>query len=201
MEKLEIKKTYYPYIIITVSLIFVFFLGYFVIKPAYDDNLKKDKSIKNKKEVLNVLKDNEKKLSGLSSQKKDIEDKFKLVSASLPAVPEKSRLYMEIENLAYQSGLSPVSIKEDSEGATSSVSSVSETQAVSSPLPEGVVELKYTADLSGNYDSLKYFLDNSEKALRILKINKVSVKDKGDGNIDASISLSAFYKNDSEVLK
>lgn len=195
-SQINIKKSYYPYIILACSIIVALLAVFFVMKPVFEDMQKKDKVITNKRSNLNILKDNLEKLKELSSQDKEWKEKADLVLAAMPESSDKGRLFMELEGLASGSGLYIDSIREEtSVGAgTTSTQSQDSGGASSVQLSGGASELKYTITLSGSYDAVKNFLTYSEKALRILSISKIDITSKEDGSLNTQITLSAFYK-------
>ena len=192
-SQLNIKKSYYPFIILVGSVIIVFLAVFFLMKPVFEDIKSKDKIIASKRSASNTLKENLDKLKEFSSQEKEWKEKADLVLAALPENPDKGRLFMELESLASNSGLYVSSIREDTSQNTGTLSTQSQASE-STPLSSGANELKYTLTLSGSYDSFKSFLTYSGKALRILRISKVDIKSKEDGSLDIQVTLSAFYK-------
>ena len=193
-SQLNIKKSYYPFIILVGSVIIVFLALVFLMKPVFEDIKSKDKIIASKRSASNTLKENLDKLKDLSSQEKEWKEKADLVLAALPENPDKGRLFMELESLASNSGLYVSSIREEDTSQNTGTLSVQSQASESTPLPSGASELKYTLTLSGSYDSFKNFLTYSKKALRILRISNIDIKSKEDGSLDIQVTLSAFYK-------
>lgn len=193
-SQLNIKKSYYPFIILVGSVIVVFLALVFLMKPVFEDIKSKDKIIAGKRSASNTLKENLDKLKELSSQEKEWKEKADLVLASLPENPDKGRLFMELESLTSNSGLYVSSIREEDTSQNTGTLSTQSQASESTPLPSGANELKYTLTLSGSYDSFKNFLTYSKKALRILSISNIDIKSKEDGSLDIQVTLSAFYK-------
>ncbi len=193
-DKLKLKNSSYAIFAVLISLVAVVLLGFFLIKPLLLENSNQQKVLEQKRADLNILKDKEDKLKELSSKKNELKEDQKIVSAAIPETEDKDRLFLEFETLASSSGLYLDSLSEKE--MPSLLSSGSASSSSSEFLPADVSELNYALNLKGNYDSFKNFLTNSEKALSILNIKGVEIKQKEGQNLDITVYLSAFYKKD-----
>ena len=193
-DKLNLKSSSYAILVVLVSLIAVILSGFLLIKPLLDDNNAQQKVIEQKRADLNVYKDKEDKLKELSDKKQEIKDDSKAVLAAIPDHEDKDRLFVQFEKLASSSGLYLDSLAEKEVPSSSSKGSSARNK---SQAPEGVSKLNYVLNLKGNYEGFKNFLANSEKALSILEITRVEIKQKENQNLDITLYLSAFYKKDS----
>lgn len=189
-ERVE-EKNLTKYYIFLVVAIFLSMLSFFLImRPIYKDIKNKASIIDVKSWNLNVLKKKDEKLKELSSRSDEIKKSAEKVKAALPEGKDKARLFIEFEGLASSSGLTLISANEQTSTVDSSSTSGDKQGSVS-----GVSEVEYKLELKGSPEGFLIFLINSQKALRILRLDKIEVSEKeGDSNLDINITLSAFYK-------
>ncbi len=192
-EKINKLQTNFIPILIVLTLVVVFFVSFFVIKPLFKDNAEKKKEIELKKENLSILIEKEKRLKELSSKTQEIESDTQIVESALPNHQDKARLYVQFERIASASGVEIKSVAKEQLGDLSM-----QEGAVIIP---GVNELTFTIEVNGHYENVKNFLINMHKGLRILKIEKFAFKKNEDdfdlanlNTIQATISLKTYYK-------
>lgn len=188
MEEIETKKSANIFIGLAITIVCVILVGIFVIRPLFRDNSLKEKIIEAKRTNLSILKDKESKLSELSSKKDEIEENTRKVLAALPEHQDKARLLVQFEGLASRSN---IYLK----GATEEATGTSSEEKVSN-ISSGISEISYNLRFTGTYNDFKNFLINAQKALRILRINKIELKPASEGGnyLDISVNLSAFFK-------
>lgn len=195
-EKLKAGNTF-PIIVVSATIIVAVLLGFFVIKPLYEDNKKQVKIKDIKKSNLDILKAKQKTLESFSSQEDDIKNNAKIVSDAYPLYKDKGRIFVQLETIAADTSLKLAELKEENSNVDIAPVSTDQTVITDAP-PAGASEMQYTINLKGYYSGLQGFLTKAQDAIRLMKINGVEIKKADDGSLNIIIKASIFYRTEGE---
>lgn len=167
-EKSQFEEYKYAIIVIGSSILIAIILLFIVAIPLWKDLSKNSGTLKNYKEELTMLEDKLANLKELSNKEAQLKTDNAKVLAALPEDKDISRLFVQFENVANQSG---IVVTQVTESKTANSTGTNDTGQAGSITP---VIYKVTA-MATDYASLKNALANFEKALRIVSISEFDV--------------------------
>jgi Tfp pilus assembly protein PilO len=170
------------FVVPVIVLIVIFAVSLLVIRPKINDILKIRKEITQNQQKLDKL---DKKLSSLKVLgKEEIKTQLKTLSAAIPSAKDPANLVITIEKLAADSSITLESFSLTPGGIS--------TQSAQTDKTTDRMDFKLA--LRGTYQSLKDFLANSLKTVRIIAVQSISVSAGGEtGELDFATELSSFY--------
>lgn len=154
--------------------------------PLWKDLKKNTKEASETKIQLTLLKEKLENLKKLSEKEAEIKEKNAKVLAALPEDKDISRLFVQFENIATQSGLSVSQVSEG--GATAATDGTAPDQT------SLIIPVTYQVTATANdYASLKTALSSFEKALRLVSIDDFSAT-KGDPGINLNFNITTYKR-------
>ncbi len=176
----------------SVTLGVVTFLGvvisiFAVIMPMYQNASKVNQEEKVTKLELDAQKRRQARLDELITEKDSLDRESKLLSTALPSGKDVGPLFIQLSQLIVDTGGDIKGISGDSnQGATAGGSSL-----------VGLQKYTYTIPISFNdYSSLKSFINESKKALRLIDIGSIVVSAPETGKIDATVTLNTYARTE-----
>lgn len=157
-----------------------------VIRPMWATTSKTLDDIKVKKETMTKLSEKLENLKSLKTKEADLKEKNAKVLAALPKDNDVARLFVQLEEIAAQSG---VTVSQTSEQGAAVGSS---TNTVSASL---VKPVSYQLSASANsYEALKNTLNKFEQALRILSISSIDVS-KNNNQLGLTFGITTYVRS------
>ncbi|PIY97044.1 MAG: hypothetical protein COY66_01580 [Candidatus Kerfeldbacteria bacterium CG_4_10_14_0_8_um_filter_42_10] len=195
---------YFRFVLGGVVVLLLFISFYFILWPKYSeindqgglDYKSKVKLLESRKQELSQLQDLEKKYSQITSAEKE---KLRKI---LPSSKYFSDLFVQMENLAKESGLivSRISITEEgSTGvATDTNGSNTGSNANVGKTIGGIGTLGISLSVEGDnsYPALKIFLDNVEDNMRIVDMDSLSYSPPSEETPAFTVNLKTYYLED-----
>ncbi len=183
-EKNQLNEYKYPVIAVSGSLLLGVLLLFFVGRPVYNGIREVNYEIDEKRTVLEKKEEKLENLKKLSEREEEIKRENEIVLAALPEDREVSRLFVQFERIASDSGLSIQSINEKAE-----------TQAADTSQSE-IQETSYrVVGTAENYDSLKETLSRMETALRVLSVSDLDVSyNEGDRGLNLTMFVKTYKR-------
>jgi Tfp pilus assembly protein PilO len=168
---------------ILVAILLVSLIGI----PIWKDMQKNTATAKARQDEYKMLSDKLENLKKLSEKEKELKEKNAKVLAALPEDKDVSRLFVQFENIATQSGLT---VKQVSEGGAAGTA----TQAPASTTTGDIIPVVYQVSAtSKDYNSLKTALTNFEKALRIVSIDSFDVTN-GESGMNINFNITTYKR-------
>jgi Tfp pilus assembly protein PilO len=187
-EMIKKKNNYAIFLTVGTVLVSLLIIG-IVIYPLYNTAASTTKDANQKSTELNDLKNKKKVLDSLKDKESDLKKSADLVSAALPQGKDIGGLFIQVDALAKQSGGKVTSVT--GTGATTTTGS----QATSTGF-NGIQKYSYTVPVSfSDYASFKSFIQNSKTALRLLNIDDISISASEAGSIDAVFNITTYARN------
>jgi len=152
-------------IIITVSIIVLLALGYFLVWPKYTEFKATRLEFEFKDEEIIAKEDYLPKLNRLIRQTEEMSDKIDIVQSALPTDPSAAALFDYLKVASSQSGLILADI------SVNDLFVIEEEEDVSSMINEIV----FNAELVGTYESFKIFLSEIYKSSRIIEVESIDL--------------------------
>lgn len=188
MEEVKIEKKQYAYGFLVLSVVVAIFAGFFLIKPWLSDNKVQDAKIKNRKEALLNLEYKLLKLSELAKESEEIEQDAEKIKIAMPRDVDKARLIYQLDVLASNAEISLESIADDislTEDEIESVETLAQKKLIS-------------LNIKGRYEGVRKFLSEVNKAIRIVKIEKIEIKPQENMQLDINFIASIYHMDPDE---
>ena len=185
-----------------------------LISPKYDEYKTLNEEVQNLEKELELLKSSvnpqiqlvlEKKLQQVKVDLKNIENKLEVMKKIIPPKPNLDDILNVISLNAKKSMLTLNSFKvEKEEDIILYYNKDTDKLEVFSPesnknqeqgIPENAIKLKkiiITVNVSGNFDSIKSFLDEIARSERFISADNVSIK-KEAGILNSTVNLAVYY--------
>ncbi len=144
---------------IIISLLTIIFFIIFAIKPTLVTIAQLIRQVKDQKTVVTALEKKTNNLSQAQTNYLNIESRLFLVDEALPTTAEINSLVKQFEILSRKSGISIESFRINEATLNTSKSKKSQKQPVS-----------FNLTISGNYESLKTFIDSLNDLRRIITV-------------------------------
>lgn len=184
-KKFTQGKYFYSTVVIALTVVVTIALFFLVISPFFSKAQSLTADAKVKQEELDKLEAKKAKLDELKSREEELKANAEKVRNALPEEKDVGRLFIEFDNMAKATG---GTIKVVSEGGGSTGSAPGQTSS-SDIGSTGIQKITYTIPVTfKDYFGLKDFVNRTETALRLLKINgyQITVNDTGvTGNFTA----------------
>ncbi|MDD3481161.1 MAG: type 4a pilus biogenesis protein PilO [Patescibacteria group bacterium] len=181
----DIKEYKYPLAVIggatLIAVLVIFLFG----KPLFESMQQTSKELTERRDVLAKLEVKLDNLKSLQSREEELKRDNEVVLAALPESKDVSRLFVQFESLARESGLTIDSVSEAGAGNATSTTTVS----------GGISPVSY--QVSGNaknYSALKKTLTNMEDALRLLSISSINAN-LSSGSLSTDFTINTYVRN------
>lgn len=194
---------YFRFILIGIVILVLFFSGYFILYPKYTEI--GDEGGLDYKSKVELLKSRENELKQLQALEKEFTKvssvEIRKLEKILPSSEDVPDLFVQMENLARESGLSVTRIG-ITDGRTADTGNSRSTQQNSSDnatTASGKISNISSVDVSlsvigdGTYSGLKVFLDNIENNMRIVNVDSLSYTPSEAESASYSINLTTYY--------
>lgn len=179
----NINEYKYPLAVIggavLIAVIVVFLFG----KPLFTSMQETSRELDKKRDVLAKLEVKLENLKNLESREEELEKDNEVVLAALPESKDVSRLFVQFEALARESGLTIGSVSESGSGETTT-----QGTGVISPVSYQV------SGTAKNYAALKKTLTNMEDALRLLSISTINANS-SSGSLSTDFTINTYVRN------
>ncbi|WP_299226194.1 type 4a pilus biogenesis protein PilO [Sulfurihydrogenibium sp.] len=187
-----------------------------LISPKYDEYKALNEEVQNIENEIELLKSSvnpqiqlvlEKKLQQVKTDLKNIENKLEVTKKIIPPKPNLDDILSVVSLSAKKSMLTLNSFKvEKEEDVTLYYNKNTDRLEVFNPtpnkdkkeeqkIPENAIKLKkinITVNVSGNFNSIKNFLDEIVKSERFISTENVSIKKEG-GLLNGVVKLAVYY--------
>jgi Tfp pilus assembly protein PilO len=172
-------KDYQNSIIVIVAAIFIsLILVFLVLVPGWKSMTKTSEELKSAKTEQDRLVQKLENLKGLKEKEAQLKEQNAKVLAAIPVDNDVSRLFVEFEGIARDSGLTIKTVTEDPG---------SENKGL-------IIPVAYTVLTDApNYPALRDALSKFEKALRLISINGVTVSASQD-HMGIDFKLTAYKR-------
>jgi Tfp pilus assembly protein PilO len=201
-------------IALTGAVLYLIFI--ILISPKYDEYKTLNEEVQNLEKELELLKSSvnpqiqlvlEKKLQQVKTDLKNIENKLEVMKKIIPPKPNLDDILDVVSLSAKKSMLTLNSFKvEKEEDVILYYNKNTDRLEVFNPtpnkdkkeeqkIPENAIKLKkisITANVSGNFNSIKNFLDEIAKSERFISAENVSIKKEG-GMLNGVVNLAIYY--------
>jgi Tfp pilus assembly protein PilO len=201
-------------IALTGAVLYLIFI--ILISPKYDEYKTLNEEVQNLEKELELLKSSvnpqiqfvlEKKLQQVKANLKNIENKLEVMKKIIPLKPNLDDILDVVSLSAKKSMLTLNSFKvEKEEDVILYYNKNTDRLEVFNPtpnkdkkeeqkIPENAIKLKkisITANVSGNFNSIKNFLDEIAKSERFISAENVSIKKEG-GMLNGVVNLAIYY--------
>jgi Tfp pilus assembly protein PilO len=201
-------------IVLTVGVLYLIFT--ILISPKYDEYKALNEEVQNLENEIELLKSSvnpqiqlvlEKKLQQVKTDIKNIENKLEVMKKIIPPEPNLDDILNVISLGAKKSMLILNSFKVEKEEevilyynkSTNKLEVFNPTpnkdKKEEQKIPENAIKLKkinITANVSGNFNSIKNFLDEIAKSERFISAENVSIKKEG-GLLTGVVKLAVYY--------
>jgi Tfp pilus assembly protein PilO len=201
-------------IALTGAVLYLIFI--ILISPKYDEYKTLNEEVQNLEKELELLKSSvnpqiqlvlEKKLQQVKANLKNIENKLEVMKKIIPPKPNLDDILDVVSLSATKSMLTLNSFKvEKEEDVILYYNKNTDRLEVFNPtpnkdkkeeqkIPENAIKLKkisITANVSGNFNSIKNFLDEIAKSERFISAENVSIKKEG-GMLNGVVNLAIYY--------
>lgn len=175
-----------------------FALGFFLVLPKYQEAQMIGAQAEEKIVEIQKRTDYYDALVAIADQLDQCAESYKKIETALPDNPDASALMSFAQAAAMQSGLAVKNISYSQSGSSSS--SLPAAGRDSSEKTASLLLREYGVDigLSGNYESLKNFLQIVEKSSRLITVKSINLQseEKDDGE-NQDMEIAAAPKNDS----
>ena len=201
-------------IALTGAVLYLIFI--ILISPKYDEYKTLNEEVQNLEKELELLKSStnpqiqlilEKKLQQVKTDLKNIENKLEIMKKIIPPKANLDDILDVVSLSARKSMLTLNSFKvEKEEDVILYYNKNTDRLEVFNPtpnkdkkeeqkIPENAIKLKkisITANVSGNFNSIKNFLDEIAKSERFISAENVSIKKEG-GMLNGAVNLAIYY--------
>ncbi|MBX0310585.1 MAG: type 4a pilus biogenesis protein PilO [Sulfurihydrogenibium sp.] len=206
-------------IVLTIGVLYLIFI--ILVSPRYDEYKALNEEVQNLENELEVLKSSvnpqiqlvlERKLQQVKTDIKNIENKLEVMKKIIPPEANLDDILGVVSLSAKKSMLILNSFKVEKEEevifyydkSTNKLEVFNPTQnkdkkdkdkKEEQKVPENAIKLKkinITANVSGNFNSIKNFLDEIAKSERFISVENVSIKKEG-GLLTGVVKLAVYY--------
>lgn len=193
-ENSQIQEYKYPVAIVSLAILAAIIVLVFMVRPLFNDIQEQSRIINEKRLVLEKKEEKLKNLKLLSEKEELLKKENERVLAALPNDNEVARLFVQLERIAAESGLTIQSVSGGSAAEGFSNEQAADQLVDEFPIePAGPEIVAISYQLSGSSDSYQSFkntLAKMETALRILNISEFSISGESQGAGDFSVSLT-----------
>lgn len=186
-KKSQFEEYKYAVLMIAGAILGVILLSTLIGMPVWKDMKKNSATAKARKDELTMLTEKLENLKNLSKKEKELKEQNAKVLAALPEDKDISRLFVQFENIAAQSGLS---VKQVSEGGPAGASGTASTEPAKSAITPVTYQVSGTAK---DYNSLKTALSKFEEALRIVSIDSFEVTS-GTSGMNVNFTITTYKR-------
>jgi Tfp pilus assembly protein PilO len=204
------------FLLIALTGAFLYLIFIILISPKYDEYKTLNEEVQNLEKELELLKSStnpqiqlilEKKLQQVKTDLKNIENKLEIMKKIIPPKANLDDILDVVSLSARKSMLTLNSFKvEKEEDVILYYNKNTDRLEVFNPtpnkgkneeqkIPENAIKLKkisITVNVSGNFNSIKNFLDEIAKSERFLSAENVSIKKEG-GMLNGAVNLAIYY--------
>lgn len=192
----KVKQYYWIIGVISITLISLFLLIYFIIVPSFKSISRVNKELKDNKENLQVLEDKLEKLKDFKVKEDELKEQSMYVYRAIPNKKEIGDVFIVLSSLQDEVGDTKTEgFKSDGSPAVTPQTPQQNTQTEESVLSD-VKTLQYKSEVTfPSYQSFKDMLKNSEKALRFVHLNKFKITNTQSFTVE--LSFKAYYREES----
>ncbi len=176
MDQEKITQTSgFAYGLLVFSIIASILVGFFIIRPVYNDNKLKKIIVTDRKEALAKLEENLAKLKELDKNQDVLNQRYEKISVAVPPFLDKARLIYQLDTIASNSGLSLTSISGNEVGSVEGEN----TEALEAASQSGLIANYLTLNLEGSYDGFLKFLVIARDSLPLFSVSSISIEPEG----------------------
>ena len=177
----------YAYIFGIGAFLIILILIFAVGRPLYNDTVKNQAELKVKQQELAFLENRLDILKELDGKKAELMAQNQKVLSALPVDKDVARLFVQVENIASQNGISITSVSDNS-GATTANSSGSGNTTV------GIKRVTYKIDGQANsYQATKDAIAKIESALRVVSIPQIDING-ANGKLTINFTVETYVR-------
>ncbi len=189
-----------PYLFLTGVIIIAVVFLFVILQPMMDDANSIRHTIAADKEVL---KDKENFLSSLDAKMQQLQalsDVEGQMAAVLPETDRNQDIIRVLHEYATQSGLTVVSVSNDSSVSEAQANAARARGAISN-IPSGIRTLSFGVGVTGSYEQVRLFLTLIGKSPRIIDVTGVAFKQVPlqPGQVTASIMMQLYSQQPAPV--
>ncbi len=182
------KKNNYSILLIAGTIVIGLLIIGLVVYPLYNSAASATKEANQKSTELTDLKNKKNVLDGLKDKETELQKSAALVSSALPEGKDVGSLFIQVNALATQNNGEVHSIMGSGPANAS-------TQTVATGF-NGIQKYTYSVPVAfNNYISLKSFIQNSKSALRLLNIDDISISATDTGSLDVNLDITTYARN------
>lgn len=160
MVKSDLSDFKFPTAVIVTSIVVATLLGLFVGRPLWNGMQQKRAELKQKKVTLTALEVKLENLKQLASREEELKQKNAKVLAALPSDKDVSRLFVQLERVASENGLTVKRVNETVTGTTGGT----------------INKLNYEVNAEGSsYLNFRSAVEKLNTALRLLSIDGIDI--------------------------
>jgi Tfp pilus assembly protein PilO len=173
-----------PLFFLFLALLITIAVGFYIINPLWKGIAEQNKQIKQKEEEVSDKQQKIEDLKGLKANYQKIKDKITTIATALPTKEEHAELLIQLNTMALKNRVFLLSVN------SQETKKSDKTQ----------VEVYGTAPLEvkivGDFQSMKNFISDIEKNLRILDITSIGIEKSPQGNTTiATLKIDSYYQN------
>ncbi len=176
-----ISSVSFLFLSLTIALV----AGIFIIKPQWEGITQQNNQIKEKQEEVEKKEQKIEDLEVLKTNYKEIKNRISTIYTALPTSEEHAELLVQLDSIASQNGvvLFQIDSSKDTKKTSKKQTDIYETSSIN-------------IQVVGDFLSIKNFIIETEKNLRILDIISISIENNPGGNIlTASLKINIYYQN------
>lgn len=186
----NVKKYFWIVGVVLITIVVVILSAVFIITPSFKSINKISEELKVNQAEQKVVQQKLEKLKKLKVEEKELEEQSKIVSRAIPTKKEVGDAFIQLNGIAEAAGgerKETTIVDGASSGSGTSGTSVS-------PSIAGVNSLIYEGKISlANYGNFKVLLDNAEKSLRFIHLDRFSIDSKD--SFDVTMSYRGYYRD------
>ncbi len=166
-------------------------------------------SLDKKIEALDALKE---PYAKINDSKGGIGSEAAMILRALPITEDYKALVAMMDNIASVSGVKMLSISKTGDASAaatpapspapaadaSGTSSTGTAPAATGPVTQQPKTLVFTIGLEGKYDMIIKFLENTEKASRVVNFKSMKISPGGE-NIKADLTMETYYQDEANI--
>lgn len=166
------------------SLTIALAVGILIIKPQWEGITQQNKQIKAKQEEVDNKKQKINDLKELKENYQKIKDKITTIATALPTSEEQAELLIQLNTMALKNGVYLLQFNAEEVKKTDTKQ---EDIYITTPVEVQIV---------GDFQTMKNFVSDIEKNLRILDITSIGIKKAPQGNIMiVTLKINTYYQN------
>lgn len=165
------------------ALLIAVIVGILIINPLWEGITQQNNQIKQKQEEVDNKQQKIKDLQELKGNYQKIKDKIATIATALPDKEEYAELLIQLDTMASSNRVFLISV--------TPAESKKPSKEEKGPYQTAPLEVKIISD----FQSMKNFVSDIEKNLRILDITSIGIEKSPQGNtIIATISINTYYE-------